>query len=262
MSCKSTQILVDSHVHVDDERLDADRIATIDAARSCNIAAQIVPAVSQQHWPRLKALCDSHDDLYPCYGLHPCYYAEHTDEHVQELAQWLGREPAVAVGECGLDYALAGADKAQQQHLFAAQLALAREFDLPIVVHAVKAVEDVIRMIRASGHYKGMVHSFSGSIQQAHRLIDLGYMVSFGGAATYPRAKRLRRMIASLPLDSLLLETDAPDQPAAKYQGQRNEPAYLVDIWQSISELRDEDEATVAEATTNNASRLFSLPAF
>lgn len=262
MSCKSTPILVDSHVHADDERLTIDVQQVIDSARKHNIAAQIVPAVSQQYWPRLKQLCDNNADLHPCYGLHPCFYSEHSDTHLQELAQWLGREPAVAVGECGLDYAMAGADKAEQQHLFAAQLALAREFNLPIVIHAVKAVEDVIRMIRASGHYRGMVHSFNGSVQQAHRLIDLGYMMSFGGAVTYPRAKRLRGMVANLPLDSMLLETDAPDQPAMKYQGQRNEPSYLIDVWQSISELRDEDDETVANVTTENAQRLFQLPPF
>lgn len=259
MHCKFTPILVDSHVHADDERLTLDRKQVIESARSHNIAAQIVPAVSHQHWPRLKQLCDEHDDLHACYGLHPCFYLEHTDAHLHELAQWLGREPAVGVGECGLDYAIAGADKAQQQHLFAAQLALAREFNLPIVIHAVRAVEDVIRMIRASGHYRGMVHSFSGSEQQASRLIDLGYLLGFGGAVTYPRAKRLRKMVTTLPLDAILLETDAPDQPSMKYQGQRNESAYLVDVWQSVSELRNEDEETVANMTTENAKRLFNL---
>lgn len=260
MSCKSTPILVDSHVHADDERLILDRKQMIESARSHNIAALIVPAVSQQYWPRVKQLCDENADMHPCYGLHPCFFSEHTNEHLQQLAQWLGREPAVAVGECGLDYAVAGADKAQQQHLFAAQLGLAREFNLPIVIHAVRAVEDVIRMIRASGHYRGVVHSFNGSIQQAHRLIDLGYMLSFGGAVTYPRAKRLRAMVADLPLDSILLETDAPDQPPLPYQGQRNEPSYLVDVWRAISEIRAEDDNTIATVTTENAQRLFSLP--
>ncbi len=237
-----------------------DRQDVLDAARKNHVVAQIVPAVSQQHWPRLKQLCDANEDLHACYGLHPCFYPEHTDEHVQELARWLGREQAVAVGECGLDYAMAGADKAQQQHLFAAQLAYAREFSLPIVIHAVKAVEDVIRMIRASGHYRGMVHSFNGSAQQASRLIDLGYSLGFGGAVTYPRAKRLQAMVADLPLDAILLETDAPDQPPSIYPSQRNEPAYLVDIWQSISSLRPEDPETVAQVTTANARKLFKLP--
>jgi len=260
MHSDSSAVLIDSHVHIDDERLSPDRLAVLDAARKHNIAAQIVPAVSQRLWPRLKNVCDEHDDLFPCYGLHPCFCDEHTDAHLQELALWLGREPTVAVGECGLDYAVAGANKAQQQHLFAAQLALAREFNLPVVIHAVRAVEDVIRMIRASGHYNGMVHSFNGSEQQAKRLIDLGYSMSFGGAITNQRAKRLQTLVQNLPLDAMLLETDAPDQAPASVHGQRNEPAYLVDIFNVLCTLRSESPAIIANTTTANAMKLFDLP--
>lgn len=260
MRSNSTPILIDSHVHCDDPRLAPDLDDVLRNARDHNVVAQVVPAISQQHWLRLKQLCDAHSDLYPCYGLHPCYYPEHTDLHLQELPLWLGKEPAVAVGECGLDYAMAGAEKAQQQHLFAAQLAMAREFNLPIVIHAVRAVEDVIRMIRASGHNRGMVHSFNGSLQQASRLIDLGFMLSFGGAVTHPRAKRLQAMVSKLPLDAMLIETDAPDQAPVQYHKQRNEPAYLVSIWNAISELRNETAQEIAAATTNNARLLFGLP--
>lgn len=207
----------------------------------------------------MQSVCSEHTDLHPCYGLHPCFFQEHSDEDIPELARWLGTAQPVAVGECGLDYFIAGADKAHQQHLFDAQLVMAREFSLPIVIHARKAVEDVIRMIRASGHYRGQVHSFNGSIQQAHRLIDLGYYLSFGGAVTYGRAKRLRELVATIPLDALLLETDAPDQSDRLHQGQRNEPAYLTTVWQAVSELRSEPADEVAHQTTINAIRLFSL---
>ena len=252
--------LIDSHVHTDDDRLKNDRPILLQAARRASIVAQIVPAISRRLWPRVRAVCADHKDLYACYGLHPCFFDEHSDDDLEQLPLWLGKEQPVAVGECGLDYMIAGADKAQQQHLFAAQLAIAREFNLPIVVHARKSVEDVIRMIRSSGHYRGLVHSFSGSIQQAQRLIDLGYMMSFGGAVTYTRATRLRELVRQLPLEAILLETDAPDQPVAAHAGERNEPAYLVDVWQSISELRDEDAESIAQATTANAIRLFKLP--
>ena len=255
-----TPALIDSHVHSDDERLAPDIAAVLDAARRANVVAQVVPAVSQRLWPRLKALCDAEPDLFACYGLHPCFHDEHTDAHLEELPRWLGRERPVALGECGLDYFIAGADKAHQQRLFGAQLALAREFDLPVVVHARRAVEDVIRMVRASGHYRGLVHSFNGSFQQATRLIDLGYRLSFGGAVTYERARRLRELVGKLPLDALLLETDAPDQSDARHVGERNQPAWLVDVWRSISELRAEDESRVARATTANAIALFDLP--
>ncbi len=252
--------LIDSHVHTDDTRFEADRADVLRSARAANIIAQVVPAVSRSQWPRLKLLCSEHSDLFACYGLHPCFCNEHSLQDLEVLGSWLAREHPVAIGECGLDYQTAGGDKALQQRLFAGQLALAREFNLPIVIHARKAVEDVIRMIRSSGHSCGLVHSFSGSSQQARRLIDLGYKLSFGGAATYPRARRLRELISSLPLDTILLETDAPDQPDAFHSGQRNQPAYLLDVWRSLSQLRDETPEEIAWATTRNAIDLFRLP--
>lgn len=252
--------LIDSHVHTDDERFEHDRELVLQSARTANVVAQIIPAVSRRLWPRVKLLCGQHSDLFACYGLHPCFCNDHETADIDELGTWLGREHPVAVGECGLDYHTAGGDKALQQRLFSAQLALAREFNLPIVIHAYKAVEDVIRMIRASGHSRGVVHSFNGSNQQAQRLIDLGYKLSFGGAVTYSRAKRLRQLIASLPLEAVLLETDAPDQPDTYHNGLRNQPAYLVDIWRNLSELRDESAEEVARVTTRNAVELFRLP--
>ena len=255
-----TPSLIDSHVHTDDTRFEFDRLDVLRSARSANIIAQIVPAVSRSQWPRLKLLCSEHSDLFACYGLHPCYCKEHSVQDLEALGTWLGREHPVAIGECGLDYQIAGGDKALQQRLFSGQLALAREFNLPIVIHARKAVEDVIRMIRSSGHSSGLVHSFNGSSQQASRLIDLGYKLSFGGAATYTRARRLRELITELPLDALLLETDAPDQPDAYHSGQRNQPAYLLDVWRNLSQLREETPEEIARATTQNAIELFRLP--
>ena len=252
--------LIDSHVHSDDDRLQNDHADVMRRAREAGVMAQVVPAISQRLWPRVRAVCQDHPDLYACYGLHPCFHTEHLDEHIAELAEWVGRERPVAVGECGLDYFIENADKPHQQQLFAAQLSLAREFNLPIVIHARKAVEDVINMIRANGHYEGLVHSFNGSLPQAHRLIDLGYRLSFGGAVTYSRATRLRELVASLPLDAILLETDAPDQPDAMHEGERNEPAWLLDVWTSIAELREESAEIIAERTTRNAIELFRLP--
>ncbi len=255
-----TPALIDTHVHTDDDRFDTDRDDILDAARTNHVIAQVVPAISRVLWPRVKQLCSDHSDLFACYGLHPCFCGDHVMGDIEELGSWLAREHPVAVGECGLDYQVAGGDKAIQQRLFAAQLSLAREFNLPVVIHARKAVEDVIRMIRASGHSKGVVHSFNGSSQQAQRLIDLGYKLSFGGAVTFNRAKRLRELFATLPLEAILLETDAPDQPDTLHNGLRNEPAYLSDVWQNLSQLRDEAPADIALATTRNAIDLFRLP--
>jgi len=259
MARQRTPKLIDSHIHSDDPRLRDDFPAVMARARSAGVIGQVIPAVTREHWPRIKEYVAEYKDLYACYGLHPCFMAQHRAEDLQELPFWLGKERPVAVGECGLDYSLADVNKSEQQMCFGAQLALAREFRLPIVVHAHRAVEDVIRLIRASGHDRGVVHSFNGSIQQAHRLMDLGFMMSFGGAVTYERATKLRAVFAALPLDSILLETDAPDQPDTAHAKQRNEPAYLFDVWEALSELREETANKVAKTTTANAKLLFGI---
>jgi len=252
--------LIDAHVHTDDDRFENILDEVLSKARIANVVAQIVPSICARRWPNVKSVCARHNELFACYGLHPCFQAEHTAQHIEDLATWIGREKPVALGECGLDYFIENADKPFQQQLFAAQLALAREFNLPIVIHARRAVDDVIELIKSADHHKGMIHSFNGSAQQAKRLIDLGYKLSFGGAVSYNRATKLRAMLAGLPLDAILLETDAPDQPDATHTGQLNQPGYLPDVLAAISVIRSEDARVIAKATTKNAIDLFGLP--
>ena len=137
---------------------------------------------------------------------------------------------------------------------------MARRHDLPVVIHARHAVDQVIKQVRRFVGVRGMVHSFSGSVDQARRLLDLGILLSFGGPLTYPKATRLRGLIRYLPLDGFLLETDSPDQPLSTHPGQRNEPAYLVEVLACVAELRHADPADIVAATTANARRLFRLP--
>lgn len=184
----------------------------------------------------------------------------HRAEHLVSLRQWLERERPVAVGECGLDYFVEGLDRDQQQRYFVEQLRLAREFDLPVIVHARRAVDAVIEAIRQIGGLRGVVHSFPGSPEQARQLWRLGFMLGIGGPVTYERAARLRRLVASMPIEHLLLETDAPDQPGAGHQGERNEPARLVEVCEAVAALRGVDVAEIAVSTTRNAVRLFKLP--
>ena len=192
------------------------------------------------------------DSLHPAYGLHPMYLAEHRPEHLHELRDWIDRERPVAVGECGLDYFVEGLD-------VDAQLQLAREFDLPVIVHARRAVDAVIASIRKIGGLRGVVHSFSGSAEQAAQLHKLGFLLGIGGPVTYARANRLRGTVAAMPLEQLLLETDSPDQPDAGHRGERNEPAYLTKVLEVVSELRGVPQEVVAAATTATAQRLFGL---
>lgn len=253
-------MLTDSHCHLDATEFDRDRGAVIDRAQAEGVARQIVPATHAASWPGLRAVCAAGAGLFPAYGLHPMFLHEHRREHVQALRQWVQRERPVAIGECGLDFFVDGLDPDAQQHCFDAQLALAREFDLPVIVHARHAVDAVIASIRRIGKLRGVVHSWSGSEQQARQLWEMGFMLGIGGPVTYPRAKRLRRLAASMPIEHLLLETDAPDQPDSGIRGQRNEPARLAIVCDCIAELRGIGPEDLAAATTANAERLFGLP--
>lgn len=252
--------LIDSHCHLDAAEFDQDRDDVISRARAAGVMHQIVPAVEAASWPELRKVCAATSNLFPAYGLHPMYLEAHRDQHLTALGDWLERERPVALGECGLDYFVDGLDRDAQMHYFQAQLRLAREFDLPVIVHARRAIDAVIASIRRVGGLRGVVHSFSGSGEQARQLWELGFFLGLGGPVTYERANRLRKLAATMPVEHLLLETDAPDQPDAGIRGQRNEPARLVQVCETIASLRDMEPADLAAATTANAVRLFKLP--
>ncbi len=252
--------LIDSHSHIDVAEFDADRDAALRRARAAGVTRQIVPAVTFDTFAKLRGLCAAEAGLYPAYGLHPTFLAEHRDEHLDLLAGWIERERPVAVGECGLDYFVEGLDLEFQRGIFTRQLELARDFDLPLVVHGRRAFDDVIAAIRRIGGLRGVVHSFAGSAEQAQQLWKLGFCIGIGGPITYDRAKRLRGIVALMPLEFLLLETDSPDQPLHGHQGARNEPALLMEICATVAALRNIEPAAVAAATTQNCERLFRLP--
>jgi len=249
--------LIDSHCHLDAPAFDADREEVIARARAAGVVAQIVPATTAARWPDVRAACQCAPGLFPAYGLHPMFVAEHRPGHLDELRQWIERERPVAVGECGLDYFVAGLDMDAQQVYFQAQLELARDYDLPVIIHARRAVDAVIAAVRRVGGLRGVVHSFAGSLEQARQLWGLGFLIGLGGPVTHPRAQRLRRLAASMPLEFLLLETDAPDQPDHAIPGQRNEPTRLPAIVATIAQLRCEPATEIARMTSANATRLF-----
>ncbi len=232
----------------------------IERARAAGVNRQVIPATIAAGWPGLRDVCASGAGLHPAYGLHPMFLDAHRRKHIAELKQWIESEKPVAVGECGLDFFIPDPDRDEQAWYFEAQLKLARDFDLPVIVHARRAVDQVIAAIRRIGNLRGVVHSFPGSLQQAEILWEHGFMLGIGGPVTYERAKRLRKIVATMPLEWLLLETDAPDQPDAARRGRRNEPARLTHVLETIALLRDMSPEDLAAATTANAEHLFSLP--
>ncbi|MGH8052322.1 MAG: TatD family hydrolase [Stenotrophomonas sp.] len=253
--------LVDSHCHLDADAFDIDRDAVVARAHAAGVQQQVVPAITAASWPKLQQVCAASPGLFPAYGLHPMFLSEHRDEHLPLLREWIERESPAAIGECGLDFFVEDLDPERQRFFFQGQLDLAREFQLPLVVHARRAVDEVILRIRQTGQLRGVVHSFSGSPEQAQQLWKLGFMIGLGGPLTYPRANRLRTLVAQMPLEYLLLETDAPDQPDAGIRGQRNEPARLAAILETVAELRGETPVAIAAQTSANARRLFGMPA-
>jgi len=250
-------VLIDSHCHLDDSSFDSDRLQVIDSAKQQGVQIQIIPAIDVLSWERIKNICNQFKNLYAAVGLHPCY--AHQPRDISALENWLLTHKSVAIGECGLDYFIPDADRAQQQWFFSRQLAIAQTFDLPVILHARRSVDDVINNINKFKNLRGVVHSFVGSEQQAKRLIDRGFLLGFGGTLTYPRANRLRKLIQTLPLESILLETDAPDQPLFGKQGQRNEPAFLVHILNTIAQLRQTDPETLSQRFSQNTIQLFKL---
>lgn len=261
MSRESRPLLFDSHAHLDAPEFDPDRSEVIERAQGAGVTGMLIPAITASTWPALHTLCQTRQGLFPAFGLHPCFLAQHDDAaDLPALETWLATHRASAVGECGLDFFDATLDHERQLRLLRGQMRIAHDFDLPLVLHARRAFEAVIVELRRFGKpLRGVVHSYSGSAEQARQLADLGFMVGIGGPVTYARAARLRRLVAGLPIESLLLETDAPDQPDAAHRGQRNQPALLPGVLQRVAELRGEDETEVARATTANACRLFRI---
>ncbi len=255
----STSQLIDSHCHLDFESFDKDRDQVIQRALNQNIKNIIIPGTQKKSWNRIKQLCDQYQQLHACYGLHPYWANEHSKQDIKQLKKYIEINHPVAIGECGLDFRPQQADKETQLFFFEAQLDIAANHQLPAVIHSVKATETVIQTIKKFKNLSGMIHSYSGSSEQAKQLIDLGFCISVGGSVTYDNAKKIRQVVKDIPLTSLLLETDAPDQPDLKHFNKRNEPAYLLNTLKAIAKLRGEPADKIAEQTTINAKKLFKI---
>jgi len=251
--------LADSHVHLDDARFDADRDAVIERARAAGVKLQVIPGTDAASWPHIHHLCMPGSGLFPAYGMHPMFMHRHQPDDLASLKDWLKTGRPVALGEIGLDFYQAGHDAPAQRDVFRQQLFLARDFDLPVILHARAALDEVTSTLRRTGGLRGVVHSFSGSQEQAEQLWKIGFCLGIGGPVTYERAQRLRRIVANMPIEYLLLESDAPDQPGAAHRGERNEPSYLADTLRCVAELRGVDPQELADATTANLMRLFGI---
>jgi len=260
-------VWIDTHCHLDAPEFVTDLPAVRARARQAGVGLCVWPAVQAADFERVQALARAHGDAYAL-GIHPLFtpQAKEQDLHAldQALTQALGDPHLVAVGEIGLDGFVPGLDMARQQHFYRAQLALAQRHGLPVLLHVHRSADTLLKGLRQCPVVGGLAHAFNGSRQQADQFIAMGFKLGFGGALTFERALQLRRLATELPLNALVLETDAPDIPprwlyrtqAERAQSAamgRNEPAELVRIAQCLADLRGMAVADLALATTANA---------
>lgn len=246
-------MLIDTHCHLDAAEFDADRDEVAARARAAGVGVIVVPGVERAGFGAVLATCERYPGCFPALGIHPMYVAGAVPEDLTVLREMIVLHHPVAIGEIGLDFFVPDYDRERQEFYFSEQLKVAREFDLPVLLHIRRAQDTVLKFLRLFKVRGGIAHAFSGSRQQAEEFIKLGFKLGFGGAMTYDRATKLRELAATLPLDSIVLETDAPDIPPAFIGKARNSPEYLPRIAGILAELRGMTVAEVVEATTVNA---------
>jgi len=256
-------MLIDTHCHLDFDRFDADRDQIIVRAVESGVATIIVPAVSLDNCSAVLKLAELNSGVYAAVGVHPNSTATWQDSWVETLRDLAAYPKVVAIGEIGLDYHWNDSPKAIQRQALNAQIALAAELDLPIIIHNRESSNDLIGLLADSplnGRSRpGVLHSFSAGWETAQAALDMGFYLGFTGPVTFKKADNLRQIAARVPLDRILVETDAPFLAPQKYRGKRNEPSYVKFIAERIAALHDMDVDTFAQHTTANAARLFGL---
>ena len=255
--------LIDTHCHLDVADFDVDRDRVLAQCRAQGVRDIVVPAIDRAGWPTLLALCARETMLHPALGMHPVFMLRHRHADLAALEAALAAARPLAVGEIGLDFAQetdAAARERQRDHC-AAQLAIAAQAGLPVLLHVRKAHDTMLGLLRRAGVPGGIAHAFNGSPEQARAYLDLGFKLGFGGMLTFRRSSKLRRLAAALPSAALVLETDAPDLTVASHRYERNSPAYLPEVLMALADVRQADPAAVAAVTTANARAVLALPA-
>jgi len=252
--------LIDSHCHLDFAQFDHDRDEVLARCRALDINDIIIPGVRCASWDMVLKICQQSDMLHYALGLHPMFMQDHSEDNIARLRDYVNRYNPVAIGEIGLDFYLKDHDKNSQTTLFEQQLNIAAETQLPVILHVRKAHEHTIALLKKHSINKGIVHAFSGSLEQAQQYIKQGFLLGVGGVITYPNAHRVRRLYTELPLSSLALETDAPDMPLhGMLRDQRNSPEKIADVLSQLSQLREETVEQIANATTQNVQQLLAI---
>lgn len=250
--------LVDSHVHLDDSKFDADREQTIERALAAGVECMMAIGTGGGP-PDLEVAvrqAERHPFIYATIGVHPHDASKATPETFARMRQLAAHPKVLAVGEIGLDYHYDFSPREVQRAVFEQQLALAAESGKPIVIHTREAWDDTLAILRAHWQGGGIMHCFTGDEAQARQALDLGFHLSFGGVLTFPKAETVRQAARAAPPDRILLETDCPYLAPVPHRGKRNEPAFVVETARRLAEVRGQTPEAIAEATTRNFEHL------
>jgi TatD DNase family protein len=256
--------LIDSHAHLDAAQFDADRDGVLDRARQAGVGG-IVAIGSASGIDRLEAalpFAAAHDWIWATIGIHPEEAEEAGEKEFEHLARLTSLPSVIAWGEIGLDYHYERPPRAAQERVFLRQLEMAEAARLPVIIHCRDAWPDTLEMLRqewAPTGLGGIFHCFSGTLADAHRGIEMGFLISFAGNLTYPKSDALRQIARQLPADRLLIETDSPFLPPQTRRGQRNEPAWVLEVAKTLASVRDLSTEEIARLTTTNFRRFFRL---
>jgi len=255
--------MIDTHCHLDFHEFDQDREAVLGRCATNGVEKIVVPAVSAGTFSRTIRVCNYYPNLELALGLHPIFIEAHQPQDLVELDSLIEQHSPKAVGEIGLDFydkrLISENLKEKQIAFFTKQLIIAKQRDLPVIIHNRKAHDECLALLNESRLRGGIIHAFNGSIKQAEKYIELGFLLGFGGMLTFERSSKLRKLAEQLPLNSIVLETDAPDMTVAQHKGQRNSPEYLPFIQQALASIKHCSLTAIAEATSQNAKRVLAI---
>ncbi|WP_341962985.1 TatD family hydrolase [Planococcus maritimus] len=252
---------IDTHVHLNVDQYDEDLQEVIDRALNSKVEKMVVIGFDRKTIKRAIELAEHYDFIYAVVGWHPVDAIDCTDEDLEWIEQLAAHDKVVGIGETGLDYHWDKSPRDIQQQVFRKQIQLAKRVDLPIIIHNREATEDVLTILREEDAQQvgGVMHCFGGSVETAQESIKMNFMISLGGPVTFKNAKKPKEVAAEIPLEHLMIETDAPYLAPHPYRGKRNEPSYVTLVAEEIARLKELPVETVAEATTKNAERFYKL---
>lgn len=255
-------MLIDSHAHIDDQKFNEDREVILENARAAGIEFIINPGADEASSYRAVEMSEKYPMVYATVGIHPHDAKDYEPQkHDALLKEWAKKEKVVAIGEIGLDYHYDYSPRDIQQEVFIRQLIIAKEVKLPIVIHNRESMEDMVRILKEyfTPEYGGIMHSYSGSVEMAKVFLEMGFYLSISGPLTFSNARKLPEVVAMMPLERLLVETDSPYLTPTPHRGKRNEPAYVRFVAAEIARIRGISLEEIEEITTQNAKTVFGI---